>query len=170
MIQVEINNELVEVSKHQLFALATRGRIGPKTKIVFNGKESTAGKVKGIEFGEKTVEEPVATKTNSTISTPSTTQTPQQFQFTAEEQAEIDKFLSVYGNDINAPKYGGTLIHNAKSIAVIKYLISQGANINVKNKDEATLLHWRVVGGGDPELLSFLISAGADVNAKNKKR
>ena len=51
MIQVELNGELVEVTKHQLFALAERGQIGPETRIVASGKESTAGKAKGIEFG-----------------------------------------------------------------------------------------------------------------------
>ena len=52
MIQVELNGKLTEVSKHQLFALAKRGEIGPETRIVFAGKESTAGKIKGIEFGK----------------------------------------------------------------------------------------------------------------------
>ena len=42
-IQVELNNELVKVSKHILFALAAQDKIGPKTKVVINGMESTAG-------------------------------------------------------------------------------------------------------------------------------
>ena len=55
MIQVELNGILTEVSKHQLFALAKRGEIGPNTRIIFSGKESTAGKIKGIEFGKPEV-------------------------------------------------------------------------------------------------------------------
>ena len=39
------------MTKHQLFALASRGQIGPETRIVVNGKESKAGKVSGIKFG-----------------------------------------------------------------------------------------------------------------------
>jgi hypothetical protein len=37
MIQVELNGKLTEVSKHQLFALAKRGEIGPETRIVACG-------------------------------------------------------------------------------------------------------------------------------------
>jgi len=58
MIQVELNGKLTEVSKHQLFALAKRGEIGPETRIVVDGKESKARKVKGLEFGEKSVSKP----------------------------------------------------------------------------------------------------------------
>ena len=57
MIKIELNGKLVEASKHQLLALALRGRIGRQTRIVLDGKESTAGKIKGIVFGgENTVE------------------------------------------------------------------------------------------------------------------
>ena len=60
MIQVELNGKLTEVSKHQLFALAKRGEIGQETRIVVDGKESKAGKVKGLEFGKESVSEPPA--------------------------------------------------------------------------------------------------------------
>ena len=64
MIQVELNGKLVEVTKHQLFALAARGNIGPETRLIFNGKESTVGKIKGIEFGGESIETPVPSKEN----------------------------------------------------------------------------------------------------------
>ena len=65
MIQVELNGKLTEVSKHQLFALAKRGEIGPNTPIIFNGKESTAGKIKGIEFGKESISESFVEKESS---------------------------------------------------------------------------------------------------------
>ena len=59
MIQVELNGKLTEVTKHQLFALAARGTIGPQTRLIFNGKESTVGKVNGIVFGQPQTDGPV---------------------------------------------------------------------------------------------------------------
>ncbi|MCL2305719.1 MAG: hypothetical protein FWC43_10280 [Planctomycetaceae bacterium] len=53
MIQIELNGKFVEVSKHQLYELARRGQIGPETRVVADGTETLARKIKGIEFGTK---------------------------------------------------------------------------------------------------------------------
>ena len=62
---------------------------------------------------------------------------PELAAFTTEEQTEIDEFCKNYGNDVK-PINGDdwTLLHRASVLgntAVAKYLISMGAEINVKN-------------------------------------
>lgn len=51
-IKIEQNGQMIEVTKHQLFALAKRGDILPGSRVVVNGTETTAEKIKGIEFKE----------------------------------------------------------------------------------------------------------------------
>lgn len=51
-IQVQLNGVFQTVTKQQLFGLAARGKIGPMTPIEVDGKRATAGKVKGLVFGE----------------------------------------------------------------------------------------------------------------------
>ncbi|MCL2743892.1 MAG: protein kinase, partial [Planctomycetaceae bacterium] len=57
--------------------------------------------------------------------------------FTPEEQAEIDHFIAQYGGDAKAADAEGeTLLHKAAKsgkIAVVKFLVSQGADIHAKN-------------------------------------
>ena len=50
-IEIILNGKTQTVSKHQLFALASRGTIGPETPLSIDGKLTTVGKVKGITFG-----------------------------------------------------------------------------------------------------------------------
>lgn len=53
------------------------------------------------------------------------------------------------------------------NINIIKLLIdSFGANVNIKERDGATALHWDV-HRGDKETVELLICRGANVNAKN---
>ena len=93
--------------------------------------------------------------------------------FTAAEQAAIDKFCTELGTDVkNANAQGNTLLHIAtirsRTIpAVIKYLISQGADVNAKEKIAGnTPLHNAAFSGND-EVATILISNGADVDAKD---
>jgi ankyrin repeat protein len=53
------------------------------------------------------------------------------------------------------------------SIAVLQYLISQGANVNDKKQGVGTPLHWAVQRDSSIEVLQFLLSAGADVHVKD---
>jgi len=65
-IEVTLNGKTQTVTKHQLFALAARGTIGPETIIQVDGKPYTAGKIKGIVFGQSQKTE----QSNKTVVTP----------------------------------------------------------------------------------------------------
>jgi len=85
-------------------------------------------------------------------------------QFTTEEQAEIDKFIAEHGSDVKAvDEKGRTLLYKAVgasgSEAVVKYLVSQGADVHIKGKH--TLLFYT----RNPETIRFLVAQGVDVNA-----
>lgn len=49
-IQVEINGQLQDVKKAQLFDYAKSGVVNRNTRMIYNGKETKVGKVHGIEF------------------------------------------------------------------------------------------------------------------------
>lgn len=51
-------------------------------------------------------------------------------------------------------------------IEAVKSLVAQGADVNVKDKENATAL-MRSVSRDHREVVNFLIVKGADVNAKN---
>jgi ankyrin repeat protein len=90
--------------------------------------------------------------------------------FTAEEQVEIGRFIEKYWSDgTAADEHGQTALHFAVgddySIAVIKYLVSQGADVNAKNGNEQTPLYL----ANNIEIVKFLISQGADVHAKTDR-
>jgi ankyrin repeat protein len=44
-----------------------------------------------------------------------------------------------------------------------------GENVNLKDKDGETLLHWAAVQNPNVTILEYLISKGADINARNNK-
>ena len=102
-----------------------------------------------------------------------------QFTPTPAEQAEIDQFLAVYGRDVNARDQHGTpILHLATTprkflpttvywdrLAIAKYFVSKGADVNAKDSGRFTVLF---NASGDLELVKFLVSQGADVNAKSR--
>ena len=100
--------------------------------------------------------------------------------FTATEQREIDKFLEEYGiygtvtrDDLKKSMdvEGNTLLHHAVSneqLAVVMYLISKGADVNVRNRDGWTPLHWAAHLNKGIDVARFLIARGANLNAKTK--
>ena len=97
----------------------------------------------------------------------------EQYQFTAEEQTEIDKFCAKYGSNVEKVDINGyTLLHTAVThwnIAVAKFLVLKGADINAKEQsDDWTPLHAAALGKGNIEVVKFLVSQGADVNAETK--
>ena len=98
-------------------------------------------------------------------------QEPTQVSFTADEQAEIDRFCEEHGSDVKTvDKVDNTLLHLAMekevNLAVVKYLVSQGADVNVKNKWGKTPLYEAALNG-NIEIVKFLVAEGADVNAKD---
>lgn len=98
--------------------------------------------------------------------------TPQnQVQFTAAEQAEINKFSATYGNNVRSVDNNGeTLLHKATqqgSVAVVKFLISEGANVNAKSKYGWTPLH-DAANKNYVEIAEHLVSQKANINAKGQ--
>jgi ankyrin repeat protein/phage shock protein PspC (stress-responsive transcriptional regulator) len=68
---------------------------------------------------------------------------------------------------------GWTPLHHAAknnpNVEVLKYLVSQGADVNTKNNMDWTPLHHATLCNTNIEVLKYLVSQGANVNAKNKK-
>ena len=95
----------------------------------------------------------------------------EQAQFTAAERAEIDSFCAEFGSDITGEdKNGNTLLHLAVmggNMVVTKFLLSRGANVNVKNSSGGETPLGYAVSFGRVEFVKLLLSKGANVNAKN---
>lgn len=56
---------------------------------------------------------------------------------------------------------------DSRNFEVVKYLVSKGANINIKIENGLTLLHGAAMMG-HLEVVEFLVSKGVNVNAKTK--
>lgn len=71
---------------------------------------------------------------------------PADAEFTAEEQANIDKFIEKYGTDAKAKdNMGMTPLHRAaenKNVEVAKFLVFKGADVKAKANGGFTPLHW----------------------------
>jgi ankyrin repeat protein/uncharacterized protein YegL len=68
---------------------------------------------------------------------------------------------------------GDTLLHYAvmfnSNVDILKYLISQRADVNAKNNESETPLHWAAAYNSNVDILKYLISQGADINTKNNE-
>ncbi|GHT20696.1 hypothetical protein FACS189419_00260 [Planctomycetales bacterium] len=96
-------------------------------------------------------------------------------RFTVAEQEKIDEFCEKYGTDVKAviSLYGqdGISLHiaaNNGNVAVVKYLVSKGADVNAKTESGGTLLHVAAAWNENVEVAKYLVSKGADVNAKTE--
>ena len=112
-----------------------------------------------------------ATPREATPTATPTSRTPFQFTPTATEQREIDAFMAKNsGRDIRWKNVEGwTLLHIAAAegkVAVVKHLMSQGANVNTKCKSGWIPLH-HAADFGHLEIAQLLVSAGSDVNARD---
>ena len=84
------------------------------------------------------------------------------------EQVEINKFIADSENDIKPlVEEGATLLHEAVKlgmIEVVKSLIDAGENVNAKDKNGNTPLHFvKTI-----EIAELLVFEGANVNEQNK--
>ena len=112
--------------------------------------------------------EPKQVQTDKPVENATVAETPvNKPQFTAAEQAEIDKFCEEYGIDVKRKFSGGlTMLHVVTSPAIAKFLISEGADVDAKADNGFTPFFMATVAKNFA-LAQVLISAGADVNAKD---
>ena len=87
------------------------------------------------------------------------------------EQAKISEFLAkhkIAAGDVNSVN-ATNLLYNAVGtgdVTIVKYLVSKGANVNMKiGKEKDTPLH-RASQRGHVDIVKFLVSQGANVNAR----
>ena len=71
------------------------------------------------------------------------------------------------GCEANAPKGFVHIYAREGDIAAVKQHLAAGTDVNTKDDQEYTPLHWAAMEGRR-EVAELLISSGANVNAKNK--
>jgi len=91
---------------------------------------------------------------------------------TPAEQAEVDKYINAHGRDAIV-RYLEVAVKDKNTdenliLKYLKYLVSQGANVNAKDKIDFTPLH-RAAMLKNVEIAKFLVSKGADVHAKGNR-
>jgi ankyrin repeat protein/flagellar basal body-associated protein FliL len=91
-------------------------------------------------------------------------------------QAEIDRFMAQYAAEFGSnqkavDKEGDTLLHKAVdkwNLAVIKFLVSKGADVNAANLKKVTPLYLATLRN-DNEIIKFLVSSGANINVRESE-
>ena len=83
----------------------------------------------------------------------------------------IVKSLVESGENVNVREefHGGVPLHMAAhegQTDVVRYLVSQGADIDAKDCDDMTPLHWAARGGKIKTIIT-LVSLGANMNVRN---
>jgi len=88
--------------------------------------------------------------------------------WTPAEKAEVDKYIREYGRDAMVQYLSTTTEKDEQpDLKYIKYFVSQGANVNAKDDDGKTSLHF-AARESNIEVIKFLVYKGADVNAKTR--
>jgi len=88
------------------------------------------------------------------------------------EQAEIKEFIDKHGPELDwIDARRRTMLHYASecadsTIAIFKFLISEGLDVNVADRSGYTPLHNAARNNNDVEVIKLLVDAGADVMAE----
>jgi len=89
-------------------------------------------------------------------------------------KGDLNDVISIVNSDrskIHNREDGETLLHiaaNSGYTDIVKYLVSQGADVNSKAESGDTPLHNAVgIGNGNIEIAKYLVSQGAKVNTQN---
>ena len=83
--------------------------------------------------------------------------------------AKVDMLVNL-GVNINAKDEGETALMKASQNGhkeIVEILLENGADVNVKNRDNWTALMW-ASWNGYKEIVEILLENGADVNVKNR--
>jgi len=87
-----------------------------------------------------------------------------------ENNLEIAEILKKYDVGVNyKDKNGRTAIYNASTLPTLKWIVDNGAEINLQDKKGTTPLHQNI-NNGNFENSKYLLQKGADVNAIDKKK
>jgi ankyrin repeat protein len=79
----------------------------------------------------------------------------------------VTKYLVKKGADVNGTDNSGFApLHYVESAKITKILLKKGAHPNIKSNDGRTPLHMYI---NDPSIIRMLIRGGADVNARDNK-
>ena len=88
---------------------------------------------------------------------------------------DIVRTIHQFGGNVNAKEkeeYGFTALMRTAgekgNLEMVKYLVSNGADIKAKNNKDGTALMW-AAKSGNIETVKYLVSNGADIKAKNNK-
>ena len=85
-------------------------------------------------------------------------------KLTPAEQVEVDRFMTEHGRSA-IPFYLDSIVGNTdknRALRYVRYLVSQGADVNARNNDGETQLHI-AMAYGNVEVTKFLISQRVDV-------
>ncbi len=80
---------------------------------------------------------------------------------------QISEFEKEWEQITQRNESGQTLLHGARSAAVVKDLLKKGAGVNAKDNADRTPPHL-AANYGRQEVAEELIQAGADINARDK--
>lgn len=95
---------------------------------------------------------------------------------TDQKLAQLKQNTNLEGFKQTDPKTGDSLLHIAAEegeLEILKYLLSQDLDVNVKNNNDDTLLHAAVQGKDTKKqnaIITFLLNENLDINAKNKEQ
>jgi thiol-disulfide isomerase/thioredoxin len=152
------------------FMLGGRYRI-PSPDIV--AKPEAAQAILPVE--NIVADEPEQPEANEPVAPPFQSEFKDIFEAASKGTIQNVEYFLKNGADVNTNdnKYGDTPLHCAAAgnadVEVLKYLVSQGANVNANNSYKHTPLYCAAIRNSNVDVLEYLVSQDADVNAKDNE-